>query len=161
MLTLRRRENRDLANAASSMRNLFGWDPFRELGDFRRMFDDGATATGMAFDLDVSEKPDGYVITADLPGFDKQDVNITLQEGVLMIDAERKDEKTREGEQFFVRERYSGRFQRALRLPTAVKDSAINATLKDGVLKIELAKADEVRPRRIEVKGDEAPVNKK
>jgi HSP20 family protein len=144
----------------NTFRNLMGWDPFRDLAEFRGLFSDGATQPTMAFDLDMAETPEGYVVTADLPGFSRKDVNITLQEGVLVIDAERKHEQTREGEQFFVRERFVGRFQRALRLPTAVKDSSINATLKDGVLKIELAKADEVRPRRIEVKGDETPAKK-
>ncbi len=158
MLTLRRRENRDVNN---TFRNLMGWDPFRDLAEFRGLFGEGGTQPAMAFDLDMTETPDGYAITADLPGFSRKDVNITLQEGVLIIDAERKDEKTREGEQFFVRERYNGRFQRALRLPTAVKEDSINATLKDGVLKIELAKADAVRPRRIEVKGDDTPSGNK
>jgi HSP20 family protein len=137
------------------MRDLVRWDPFRELGDYRRLFEEMEMPQGQwGFDIDVRESPEGYIVEADLPGFNKEDLNITLQEGVLTIEAERKDEEEkREGDNFIMRERYTGRYVRSFRLPTPVKEDQINATFRDGVLRIELSKADEVRPRRIEVRG--------
>jgi HSP20 family protein len=133
------------------------WDPFRELSDYRRLFEEMEMPQGQwGFDVDLRESPEGYVVEADMPGFNKEDLNITLQEGVLTIEAERKEEEEKkEGENFIMRERYAGRFMRSFRLPTPVKEDQINATFRDGVLRIELAKADEVRPRRIEVRAGE------
>jgi HSP20 family protein len=76
-----------------------------------------------------------------------------LQEGVLTISGERKREEKKEGESYHYIERRTGRFARSVRLPDGVKSDTVDASLKNGVLTITVDKAEEVKPRKIDVKG--------
>ena len=126
-------------------------DPFRE-------FDRWACSLGgdeprFAAPLDVREDEGHYVVDADVPGFDKDDIEVTLEDGVLTISGERKHEEKSDGENYHYSERRTGRFSRSLRFPDGVSEDGIEAALKDGVLTVKVAKPAEVQPRKIEVKG--------
>jgi HSP20 family protein len=103
-------------------------------------------------DLDVHETKDELVIKADLPGIAKDDLHITLEEGTLRIEAEKKEEKTEDGTTWYTRERHFGKYSRLMELPFRVAAEKISATLDKGVLEIKLPKAEEAKPRQIEVK---------
>jgi len=101
--------------------------------------------------FDVYEEKDNFVVKAELPGIKKEDINVSLQDGNLIISGERKSETKGEGTEFYRAERYFGKFQRAVSLPTAVATGKIKAEYKDGVLTITLPKAEEAKPKQIEV----------
>jgi HSP20 family protein len=103
-------------------------------------------------DLDVHETKDELVIKADLPGIGRDDVHVTLEEGSLRIEAERKEEKTEDGKTWYMRERSFGKYSRLIDLPFRVAAERISATLDKGVLEIKLPKAEEAKPKQIEVK---------
>ena len=128
------------------------FDPFHELGRFAGVF--GEDEPGFAVNLDVREDDKHYILDADVPGFNTDDIDVTLEDGVLTISGERKHEEKREGENYHYTERRTGRFSRSLRFPDGVKEDGIDATLKDGVLTVMVAKPAEVQPRRIEVKNE-------
>ncbi|MBC8317845.1 MAG: Hsp20/alpha crystallin family protein [Desulfobulbaceae bacterium] len=104
--------------------------------------------------LDVSESDKSIEIVADLPGMEKKDINVSLENDLLTIKGERKEEKEEKGKHFHTIERRSGSFYRTLRLPTEVQSGKINASFKDGVLKITLPKAKTAKKKisQIEVK---------
>lgn len=91
--------------------------------------------------LDVSETDKAIQVTADLPGMDKQDISVSLQDNLLTIKGERKTEKESKDKRFHTIERSSGSFYRAMRLPVAVIKDKIEASFKDGVLTLNLPKA--------------------
>ena len=101
--------------------------------------------------VDIREEDSRYLLTADIPGVDRKDVEITLEEGVLTVKGERstKTEVTEEG--YRRRERTYGTFMRQFTLPETVDTGSISATVKDGVLEIEIPKQDKPEPRRITV----------
>ncbi len=101
--------------------------------------------------LDVQETADEYKVQADLPGMDKKDVHISVENGVLTIKGERKEEEKREQDNSFYRERVYGSFCRSFNLPSRVDESKIQASLKDGVLNVTLPKAEEAKPREISI----------
>ena len=103
--------------------------------------------------LDVEENEDAFTIHVELTGVSPDDTEITLEENVLTIAGERRfyDEKDTDG--FRRIERAFGRFHRAVRLPDRVNASGVEATAKDGLLTIHVPKAEEAKPRRIEVKS--------
>jgi HSP20 family protein len=88
-------------------------------------------------------------VDAELPGFRKDEIDLTLEGGVLTITAERKQEPKKT--EHLTERRYT-RVQRSFALPTSVDESAVDAKLEGGVLKLKLAKHDEVKPHKIEVK---------
>jgi HSP20 family protein len=105
--------------------------------------------------VDIKEKKGRYDIIADLPGVDKDDLSVTLDNGVLTIEASTEEEKTEEEDGRVIRkERRSGKFMRSFNLGGDVKESDINAKFKNGVLKLKVPKAEEqaVEPKRIDVK---------
>ncbi len=101
--------------------------------------------------LDVIETKDHYVVKIDLPGMRKEDVKITLRENVLNIRGERIEEAKQESESFHVVERRFGKFSRVLTLPTNVEAHRIEAKLTDGVLVVSLPKAEDAKPREINI----------
>jgi len=127
------------------------FDPSAEFDRLTSLFDGGEPQFGVR--LDVREDEGHYFVDVDLPGFTKNDIDVTFQEGVLTISGERKREEKKEGENYHYIERRSGQFARTVRLPDAVKQDTVDATLKDGVLTVRIDKADEIKPRKIEVKG--------
>jgi HSP20 family protein len=148
------------------------WSPTRELAAFptdvlsmqreiNRMFDDffrsdrddsSLLAQSWKPAVDIVEEDDAYVAKVELPGVKKDDVKITMQDNVLTIRGEKKSEKKGKEENLHHFERYYGAFQRSFSLPTSVKNDKIDAEYKDGVLTIIMPKAEEAKPKQIEVK---------
>ena len=102
--------------------------------------------------VDISEKDDNFLVTAELPGMKKDDIKITMQDGVLTIRGEKKYEKETEEKNVHLRERRYGSFMRSFRLPTPVNNQKIDASFKDGILNLTLPKAEEAKPKEIEIK---------
>lgn len=108
--------------------------------------------------VDVHEDQDHFYVEAELPGFSEKDVDITLEDGVLTIRAERKTEERmpqggQGGKQPLHVERRWSRFERSFTLPAAVNENAVQAALNEGVLTITLDKREEVKPRKIQIKA--------
>ena len=104
--------------------------------------------------VDIKEKKKKYEITADLPGVDKDDLSVTLEDGVLTIEASTNEEKTEEEDGKVIRkERRSGKFMRSFNLGLDVKEADINARFKDGVLTLTVPKAEASvsKPKKISV----------
>jgi HSP20 family protein len=99
--------------------------------------------------VDVYEDKDQFTVVAEVPGLKKEDLNLSLHNGVLTISGERKREE--KPEQGFRSERFVGRFQRSITLPASVDPSGVKATYQDGLLKVVLGKSEEAKPKQIEV----------
>jgi HSP20 family protein len=146
------------------MATITRFDPFRTAGlheEVERMFREvsGATqdtpATAGAFSpaLDVREHADFYTLFVELPGVDVDDVEITLEENVLTIAGERGFYDDLETDEFRRVERRFGRYHRAVRLPDRVDGNGVSATYGDGVLTIQVPKAEDAKPRRIAIEN--------
>jgi HSP20 family protein len=143
------------------------WDPFSEALSLRdamnRLFEqavlrpgEGARATetgGYAPPMDVHEDQDGYTIKVSLPGVKPEDVDIQWQQGMLTVSGQTSAEETREQGTWHVRERRQGRFSRSISLPDAVSADKAEASFENGVLKLHLPKAEETKPRSIQIQG--------
>ncbi len=101
--------------------------------------------------LDVAENGNEMVVIAELPGVKKDDIRITLQEGVLTIAGEKRVSGLPDEAHQHRAERGFGKFSRSLSLPVAVDGSAVSAELKNGILRVVIPKAEEARPREIRV----------
>lgn len=109
-------------------------------------------AGDLAFPLDVAERENEFVITAEIPGARKDDISVTLENGVLTVSTETKNEtEQKEGERVIRQERRYGKYVRSLRLGTQVDERNIKAQYKDGVLQLTLPKAESVKPKKITV----------
>lgn len=143
--------------------NLVSWSNFNRLSDLRdeidRLFDlplTGLSATspwmsGWSPALDVYEDKDQFVITAELPGMKKEDIELSIHNGSLTLSGERKSEHEAESAGVYRAERYFGKFQRSVDLPAAVATDRVKAEYKDGVLTVTLPKAEEAKPKQISV----------
>ena len=135
------------------------WEPFRDVDDvFDRFFAETmrrwprqATENRAALDwapaADVSETEAEYLIKADLPEVRKEDVSITVQDGVLTLAGERKQEKREESEKLHRVERVYGSFARRFALPENADEQGIRAESRDGVILIHIPKAKVVQPQ--------------
>jgi HSP20 family protein len=147
------------------MANLTRFDPFSEMVTLRqamdRLFEDSfvspltlrtfnGEAPGPA--LDVHETGDEIVVSAALPGLKPEDVDITITGQTLSIRGEFKADEKVERDQYLYRERRYGTFHRQLQLPVRVQGDAASATFEDGVLTLTIPKAEEVKPRQIQIK---------
>jgi HSP20 family protein len=101
--------------------------------------------------LDLYEDKDSFVVKAELPGMKKEEIDISLHKGNLVIAGDRKEEKQPGEKETQRAERFYGRFQRAIGLPKAVDLAAVKAAYKDGVLTVTLPKAPEAKPKQIQV----------
>ena len=101
--------------------------------------------------FDVYEEKDNFVVKAELPGMKKEDINVSLHDGDLIISGERKPEPKSEGTEVYRSERYFGKFQRLVTLPATVAANSVKAEYKDGILTVTLPKSEEAKPRQIEV----------
>ena len=101
--------------------------------------------------LDLYEEKDCFVVTAELPGMKREDIEVSMHEGSLSISGERKSEQKRKDNEVYRAERFFGRFQRTITLPTAVAADKVKAQYKDGVLTVTLPKTEEAKPRQIDV----------
>ena len=145
------------------------WDPLSEVN---RMFDDvfggltrrpggrqtGAELAEWAPAVDVLQRDGDLVVRAELPGVSPEDVDITLQNRVLTISGQRREEQEEQRGGYYVRERRSGSFSRSMTLPEGVDEDSIRARYENGVLEVTIAGAAAVRePRRIQVEGAIGP----
>lgn len=101
--------------------------------------------------VDILEEDSRYVLFADLPGVERNDIDISLEEGVLTIKGERRAESETETDGYRRRERLRGSFLRRFTLPDTVNADSISATMKDGVLQIGIPKQEKPQPRKINV----------
>lgn len=102
------------------------------------------------FGVDVREDGDHLYVEAELPGFRKEDVEITLENQTLTISAERKEEQEKKGDLLLHERRYR-QFVRSFTLPPVVDEKSVDAKLQDGVLTVTLNKREETKPRKIQV----------
>lgn len=105
--------------------------------------------------VDVSEREREYEVTAELPGLEQKDVELTLADNVLTIRGEKKAEREEKDKNYYLSERSFGSFRRAIPLPAEVDEDKVDASFKNGVLRVRLPKSAEAqaRTRRIEVKA--------
>ncbi|MCC7007426.1 MAG: Hsp20/alpha crystallin family protein [Acidobacteria bacterium] len=146
--------------------NLTRFDPFRELDllttRLNRMLgptfpQSGVLDESMRFGdwspaMDVEETEKEYVVKADLPAIPKEDVKVRVEDGVLTVEGERKQEKEEKGKKYHRTERSYGKFVRRLALPSDVDQQQIAAECKDGVLLVRLPKKVAAAPKAVDVK---------
>ena len=123
--------------------------PFGIWGDFERFRPTISAPAKLG--VDVVRNDNGYLIEASLPGFDVDDIEVTVDRGVLRISAEHQEDETKEPGKYVVRERYAGKFQRALRIPESVDVDTATTAYKDGVLTVELPVRETDQPHRLPV----------
>jgi HSP20 family protein len=118
------------------------WDrPFRSLARLERDFSKSISAPA----VDVAESDKAYEITAELPGLDEKNINITVANGGLTIKGEKREETEEKKKDYYVSERRYGTFERYFTLPDSVNADKIEATFKNGVLKVTLPKTEEAQ----------------
>jgi HSP20 family protein len=151
--------------------NIMRWDPFRELEEmgerFNRTFGgygkrmlprmpeagrEALTVPDWAPMVDISETNDEYLVKAEVPEVKKEEVRVRVEDGVLAIEGERKQEKEEKGKKFHRVERYYGTFLRTFSVPENVDEKKVRAEFKDGVLIVHLPKSEMAKPKAIEVK---------
>jgi HSP20 family protein len=141
------------------------WSPFRQLSALRdeidRLFEsplNELTRSSQQFlsgwlpAVDLYDEGDHLVLKAELPGIKKEELNISLHGDVLTLSGERKDSGEFKEAEVFRSERFVGRFQRSITLPMSVDSGKVQASYKDGILAVTLPKAEEAKPKRIDVK---------
>jgi len=101
--------------------------------------------------IDVIQKPDSIIVKASMPGVETDAIDLTVEDNVLTLKAERKFEAEGEDAQYLIQERPVGSFYRAIRLPDTVDTNKINSFYENGVLTIELPKAEEKKKKQIKV----------
>lgn len=141
-----------------SERRRFGLKPFREMGDMRdwmgEMFEELGGERGMEQQrlfLDVVERDGEIVVTADVPGVSKEDIDLRCTEDSLSIRAEREREETEEEEGYVRRERAWGTYRRDMKLPTPVDCDGVEASFTNGVLEVTLPKKAGTEGKQIEI----------
>lgn len=145
---------RSLSPWGRDRRRLQSNDLFSRFEDFMNEFDRGEsnalTRAGFDFSpsVDVEEKDNAYLVSADLPGLKKEDIKVELNDNILTISGERTRESKTEGG---YSERSYGRFQRTFTLPVQVNSEKIQAHFEDGVLRITLPKAEGARSHSIKI----------
>lgn len=124
-----------------------------------RMFDDFLSPAYESWDwssltptADFYETDDGFVLEMELAGFSREDVDITVDNGMLTVSGQRNAPETAEGVTYHLRERTAERFSRSFALPSSVDADDVTARLHDGLLHVSLPKVAEAKPRRIEVR---------
>ena len=151
------------------MATMMRWDPFQdlrsaqdEMAQMRPMLahafglqgqpqgSDRATAWAPA--LDISERKDAYLVTVELPGLKPEDLDITMEDGLLTIQGERQFAHDSSEQQFHRVERRYGAFRRSITLPAHLMAEEIEASFEDGVLQILVPKAEEAKAKRIQVR---------
>src|ERR1041385_2269403 len=133
-----------LSNLRDELDRLFE-SPFAELANASQLL------SGWRPALDVHEDKDNFVVKAELPGMKREEIDISLHDGTLSIAGERKGEEKFKDAETNRTERFVGRFQRTLTLPTPVAADKVKAEYRDGVLTVTLPKTEEAKPKRIDV----------
>jgi HSP20 family protein len=102
--------------------------------------------------VDITESDEGYAITVELPGTSKEDVSVEFHENVLTIKGEKGSEREEKGEHRHYIERSYGSFSRAFTLPSDAAGDRVKASFRDGVLSVEIPKAEERKPKVVDIK---------
>ena len=103
--------------------------------------------------VDIEENDESFLIRVDVPGVDRKDIDVRVDNGVLSITGEKHvDKETGEGTKRHHTERYCGTFARGFTLPTKIKADKVDASYKDGVLSLTIPKAEEAKPKAIDIK---------
>lgn len=149
------------------MNLLTRWDPLKEMEELQsrltKVFGMPAPRSGngdkeamtvaqWAPSVDIAEDDKEWLVKADLPEVKKEDVKVTVQEGVLVISGERKFEKEEKAKKYHRIERSYGNFVRSFTLPDGADGTKVAAEFKDGVLKVHLPKNEKAKPKAIDVK---------
>jgi len=103
--------------------------------------------------VDVTEEGERYTVVCDVPGLKREDVEVSLAQGVLTIKGEKRTPKRGSGARVYREETWEGKFQRTVAMPTEVDPSKVTADLKDGVLTVTLPKREEAKPRQIAIQA--------
>jgi HSP20 family protein len=144
----------------------FTWDPFRELEELQNRLISGRRLPLLKGDadveelalttftprVDIAEDDKEYVVNVELPGVKKEEVKVSIENGVLTISGERKTEKEEKGKKFHRVEQTYGTFLRSFTLPESSSGEKISADFKDGILKVHVPKEEKARTKAIEVK---------
>lgn len=149
------------------MNTLTRWDPFKESDDLQSRFaklfglsptrsENGGkewmTVTEWTPSIDIIEDAGEWLLKADLPEVKKEDVKVTVENGVLTITGERKFEKEEKDKKYHRVERAYGNFLRSFALPDGADGARVKAEFKDGVLQVHLPKSEKAKPKAVEVK---------
>ena len=135
------------------------WDPFAEMrridNAMNRFWNTGAGSSGGRWDipLDVIQDGDDLIVHASLPGVKPDEIQVTLEDGLLTIEGETGSESETQRGDFLLRERRSGRFHRALRLPNTVDADKATPSYADGVLTITVPKQEAKKARKLEIRS--------
>ena len=141
------------------MNNLIHYKPvgaFDLLGDFSRVLDSffpDTPARGRAPAVNVREEENGYVLEAELPGLNQDEVDVKVEDNLLTISSAKKKSTKEEKNGYLIRERVESSFTRSFALPRNVDKEAISAKFKNGILVLEMQKKKEDKTRSIEVKA--------
>ena len=103
--------------------------------------------------VDIQERPESFLLKADLPGVEPENIEVTMEDGVLTIQGNRASEKHDESDNFSRYERVKGRFLRRFTLPDTANGEAIEATTRHGVLEVTIPKQARLQPRKIAIKN--------
>ena len=152
------------------MTTMTRWDPFQDLrsaqdemaqmspmlahalGLHAQRGNERAMTSAWAPALDISERKDAYLVNVELPGLKPEDLDITMEDGLLTIQGERHVAPDSSEQQFHRSERRYGAFRRSITLPAHAMAEGIEASFEDGVLQILVPKAEEAKPKRIQVR---------
>jgi len=155
------------------MANVSRWDPFQDLlsiqDEMNQLFGRAmgqpsgrqgseASTRMWAPALDISERKDAYLVTVELPGVKAEDLEITLEDGLLTIQGERHFAHDASEQQFHRVERRYGAFRRSITLPSRVRANEIEASFENGLLQVVVPKAEEAKPKKIEIRPGRQPV---
>ncbi|MEA1947284.1 MAG: Hsp20/alpha crystallin family protein [Thermodesulfobacteriota bacterium] len=144
---------------------LMRWNPRRELfglhNSINRMFDNFISPTVRSDEalsvrgwnpvVDIYENEENIVITAELPGVDKKDMTVDVKGRVLTLKGERSTDNEVKEDKYYRQERCYGKFERCFTLPVEIDPEKIKADYKDGVLKIDIPKAEESKPKQVTI----------
>ena len=145
--------------------NLVRWNPWVEMETIHHRLNELFEGHGLGLDredsesrpvywsptVDVLDKENMIVINAELPGVEKKNVSVNLEKGILTLMGVRNNGSEAENKHYYRRERFFGKFHRAFKLPDTLDSEKIRADFKDGILTIEIPKAEKAKPKQITV----------
>ena len=141
------------------MTKVVRWTPMNPVNlfnEFDRLFEQpvARSTNELSIPLDVAENDDNYLVKATIPGVNSDDLEITLEDDVLTLKGEFLRDEEVEDVKYHVRERRYGSFSRSIRFPVAVNGDEVEATYTNGILSLNIPKAEAVKPKRITIKAN-------
>lgn len=141
---------RELRALEERLDKLFG-DIFPRFGALSQRWTENSEIYGWEPAVEIYDNDKEFVLKAELPGISEKDVHVSMDEGVLTITGERKEEKEVKKDKFYRTERFYGSFSRSFVLPPSVDAEAIKATFTDGVMKLSMPKRETAKPKEIKI----------